>query len=199
MTDKEGKKAAKDEKKSKRSKEDKDPKNKPEPKSKDGKKEKAKDSDKKKDKSGKCSEASSKGLKESSRPASGKDNKSEKANGSSQSAAKRPEPKPRQLPPPVKQATENYLGDMDLPSSEDEEEYETSTRVNDEEEREFKPQVLIVSPIYAARHLPPYIWSACSAHGGALPFVMGHMHNAVCDSDISTAKIRHCNSEIVSL
>ena len=158
MADKEGKKAVKDDKKSKRAKEDKYPKVKADTKSKDGKKEKAaKDSDKKKDKSGKPSDASSKSLKGSSRPASGKDHKSEKANGSSQSAAKRPEPRPRQLPPPVKQKTENYLGDIDLPSSEDEEEYETSARVNDEEEREFKPQVCVLSLIYKTRHLPQYI------------------------------------------
>lgn len=142
MADKEGKKAAKDDKKPKRSKEDKDPKSKPETKSKEGKKDKAtKDPDKKKEKASKSADTSGKSSKESSRPGSGKDSKPEKANGSSQSTAKRPEPKQRQLPPPVKQKTENYLGDIDLPSSEDEEEYETSARANDEEEREFKPQV----------------------------------------------------------
>lgn len=137
MTDK----ATKEEKKSKRSKEDKDPKSKSDSKSKDEKKKDkgAKDPDKKKDKSSKASDSNAKPLKESSRPSSGKD--SAKANGSSQPVAKRQEPKPRQPPPPVKPKEESYLGDMDLPSSDEEEEYETSARANDEEEREFRPQV----------------------------------------------------------
>ena len=143
MADKEARKASKDDKKTKKSKEDKDPKSRPDSKSKDDKKKDkaAKDPERKKEKSSKSTDTSVKPLKESSRPSSGKDSKSDKANGTSQQAAKRSEPKTRQLPPPVKQKTDNYLGDIDLPSSEDEEEYETSARANDEEEREFKPQV----------------------------------------------------------
>ena len=141
MADKPDKKL-KDEKKSKKHKEDKDPKSKSEGKSKDEKKKdkSAKDPDKKKDKSSKSSDASVKPLKESSRPSSGKSSSTDKANGSSQQPSKRPEPKPRQLPPPVKQKADDYLADIDLPSSDEEEEYETSTRKNDEEQ-EFRPQV----------------------------------------------------------
>lgn len=145
MTDKEAKKACKDEKKSKRSKEDRDPKSKSDSKSKDEKKKDkaAQDPEKKRDKPSKSSDASVKSLKDSSRPSSGKDSKSDnsKANGSSQPLTKRAELKARQPPPPLKQKEESYLGDIDLPSSDEEEEYETSARANDEEEREFRPQV----------------------------------------------------------
>lgn len=138
MSDKPDKKV-----KSKKSKEDKDPKSKSDSKSKDEKKKDkpAKDTDKKKDKSSKASDSSAKPLKDGNRPASGKSSKSEQVNGSSQQASKKPEPKPRQLPPPIKQKADDYLADIDLPSSDEEEEYETSNRRNDEEEQEFRPQV----------------------------------------------------------
>ena len=147
MADRETRKASKEDKKPKRNKDDKDVRSKSDGKSKDDKKKDkaATDPGKKKEKSSKSADTSVKAVKESSRSSSSMDSKSD--NGM---AAKRSEPKSRQLPPAPKAKTEDYLGDIDLPSSEDEEEYETSARANDDEEREFKPQVL--STLLTAMH-----------------------------------------------